>query len=220
MAKKVTVVEELVDDLDDGTATSGLVRPRRRRLRDRPLDRERGQAARGPRDLGRARPQGDPRQPLVRAQASGEHRPRPRRGAGLGEEQRRHGQRAGRIPAAVHRTVHHRRQLIHSASSRADHPESGRPVARCPPVKRVFRRLDGHPASGAWRTHAGIRWVTDSLVGWWVHDPFREERHVREVHRPRASGCRPGPRRGPDAQPQLHRDRGTSCSASSMRVRV
>ena len=32
-------------------------------------------------------------------------------------------------------------------------------------------------------------------------------RHVRAVHRPRPSGGRPGPRRGPDAQPQLHRHR-------------
>ena len=35
----------------------------------------------------------------------------------------------------------------------------------------------------------------------------KELEHVREVHRPRTSGCRPGPGRGPDAQPQLHRDR-------------
>ena len=31
--------------------------------------------------------------------------------------------------------------------------------------------------------------------------------HVRTVHRPRTSRCRPGPGRGPDAQPQLHRHR-------------
>ena len=35
----------------------------------------------------------------------------------------------------------------------------------------------------------------------------RGRRDVREVHRPGAEGCRPGARRGQDAQPQLHRHR-------------
>ena len=36
---------------------------------------------------------------------------------------------------------------------------------------------------------------------------YKGVRFVREVHRPGAAGRRPGPGRGPDAQPQLHRHR-------------
>ena len=56
------------------------------------------------------------------------------------------------------------------------------------------RRMSGAPS------HSPGRAVPDQ--------PVRgEAADVRTVHRPSPPGCRPGPGRGPDAQPQLHRHR-------------